>query len=355
MSRHARRTMVLDADIPGDVALGARLLQQGGLVAFPTETVYGLGALALDPLAVRAIYAAKGRPSTNPIIVHVASQAQAQTLCADWPAAADALCAAFWPGPLTLVLPRRAIVSDEVTAGAPTVAVRAPSHPVARDLIARCGGPIAAPSANRSEHVSPTRASHVLDDLGGAIDALLDGGDCPFGIESTVLTLAHGPPRILRPGALGRAAIEAVIGPVALGPLPAIAAGTGSASPGMHARHYAPAGLVHLVPSVGLGAQVQSATAILEAALGQGGGGRLPGLEAGATAVGVLLCGRETAAPAGAKLERLSGDPALYARGLYSALRTLEDRGCATVIIEEVPDRPEWAAIRDRLHRAAGR
>jgi L-threonylcarbamoyladenylate synthase len=355
MSRNVRRTMVLDADIPGDIELGARLLREGGLVAFPTETVYGLGALALDPLAVRAIYAAKGRPSSNPIIVHVGSASEARLLCADWPAAAERLCAAFWPGPLTLVLPRRSVVSDEVTAGAPTVAVRAPSHPVARALIARCKGPIAAPSANRSEHVSPTRASHVLDDLGGAIDAVLDGGDCPFGIESTVLTLAHGEPRILRPGALGRAAIEAAIGPVALGPLPEGGPGAGQASPGLHARHYAPAGLVHLVPSMGLGAQVQSARALLATALGTGEPGWLPGLEAGATSVGALLCGGATPAPGGAELERLSGDPASYAKGLYAALRALEDRGCATVIIEEVPDRPEWAAIRDRLQRAAGR
>ncbi|HET9596365.1 MAG TPA: L-threonylcarbamoyladenylate synthase, partial [Anaeromyxobacteraceae bacterium] len=196
------------------MARAAALLRAGGLVAFPTETVYGLGALALEPLAVRAIYAAKGRPATNPLIVHVPGVADARALVAEWPVEAERLAARFWPGPLTLVLPRAASVPDEVTAGGSTVAVRAPGHPVAQALLAALGAPVAAPSANRSEHVSPTRAEHVLADLEGRIDAVVDGGPCAVGIESTVLWIAGGRPRVLRPGVVGRREIEEVIGPL---------------------------------------------------------------------------------------------------------------------------------------------
>src|SRR4051812_10926245 len=205
-------TRLLSAQSPGDLDEAAALLRSGGLVAFPTETVYGLGALALEPLAVRAVYAAKGRAATNPLIVHVLGEDEARPLCARWPFEAQELVTRFWPGPLTLVLPRTDRVPDEVTGGGPTVAVRAPSHPAARQLLSRVGAPLAAPSANRSEHVSPTTARHVLRDLNGRIDAVVDGGRSPVGIESTVVALTAQGPRLLRAGAVSRAQLEELLG-----------------------------------------------------------------------------------------------------------------------------------------------
>jgi L-threonylcarbamoyladenylate synthase len=320
-------TRLLSAKSPGDLDDAAAVLRRGGLVAFPTETVYGLGALALDPLAVRAIYAAKGRPSGNPLIVHVLGEDDARPLLARWPLEARQLAARFWPGPLTLVLPRTALVPDEVTAGGDTVGVRAPSHPVARALLQRVGAPLAAPSANSAGHVSPTSAAHVLRDLNGRIDAVLDGGRCPVGIESTVLALDGPTPRLLRAGAISRADLEELVGPIEIGPRP----GTGVAqSPGQQHRHYAPAALVRLVGPPGLAAAVAS----------------LPGR------IGVLLRG-ETPAPAAAAVARLPEDPAGYARGLYAALRDLEDADCNAIVVEQVPAGGEWDAIRDRLTRAA--
>ena len=295
-------------------------------MAFPTETVYGLGALALEPLAVRGIYAAKGRPLTNPVIVHVLGEDDARPLVSRWPLEARQLAARFWPGPLTLVLPRTALVPDECTAGGDTVGVRAPSHAAARALLARVGAPLAAPSANRAEHVSPTSAAHVLRDLNGRIDAVLDGGRCAYGIESTVVALDASGPRLLRAGAISRRELEELIGPVAQGPLQ----GAVAQSPGLHQRHYAPAGVVRLAASAGLAAETA----------------RLPGR------VGILLYG-ETPAPAAAAVARLPGDPLGYARGLYAALRDLEDAGCGAILIEQVPASAEWDAIRDRLSRAS--
>jgi L-threonylcarbamoyladenylate synthase len=328
----ARPTERLSAGSPADLARAAGLLRAGGLVAFPTETVYGLGALALEPLAVRAIYAAKGRPATNPVIVHTDSLASARALCAAWPAEAQALAERFWPGPLTLVLPRVELVPDEVTAGGPTVAVRVPDHPAALELLRLVGAPLAAPSANLSEHVSPTLAAHVLQDLGGRIDAVLDGGPSLVGIESTVVSLAHGQPRLLRAGGLPREAVESVVGPLAT----AGAVGAVHASPGQHARHYAPAGTVRLEP----GARLEQALREISAW--------------GETRCGVLLCGDGTPLPAHAQALRLPGDAAGYARALYGALRALEEQGCGAIVIEEVPLLPGWEAIRDRLRRAAG-
>src|SRR5438105_4304969 len=216
--RVVTETRLLSARSPADLDEAAALLKRGGLVAFPTETVYGLGALALEPLAVRAIYAAKGRPLSNPLIIHVKGDEDARPLVTRWPLEARQLAARFWPGPLTLVLPRTALVPDECTAGGETVAVRAPSHPAARALLAQVAAPLAAPSANRAEHVSPTSAAHVLRDLNGRIDAVLDGGRCAYGIESTVLALDPSGPRLLRTGAISRAALEDLIGPIAQGP-----------------------------------------------------------------------------------------------------------------------------------------
>jgi len=319
---------LLSASSSEDLDEAAELLRRGGLVAFPTETVYGLGALALEPLAVRAIYAAKGRPLSNPLIIHVKGDEDARPLVTRWPLEARQLAARFWPGPLTLVLPRTALVPDECTAGGETVAVRAPSHPAARALLARVGAPLAAPSANRAEHVSPTSAAHVLRDLNGRIDAVLDGGRCAYGIESTVLALDPDGPRLLRTGAISRAALEELLGPIAQGPA---STGAIAQSPGQHRRHYAPAAVVRLA------ARPELADAA----------SRLSGR------IGLLLRG-DTPAPPAAAVARLPDDPAGYARGLYAALRDLEDADCASILIEQVPPSPDWDAIRDRLTRAAG-
>jgi len=321
-------TRLLSAQSPGDLDEAASLLRAGGLVAFPTETVYGLGGLALEPLAVRAIYAAKGRPATNPLIVHVLGEKEARPLCARWPLEARQLVARFWPGPLTLVLPRTGIVPDEVTAGGPTVAVRAPSHPAARALLERIGAPLAAPSANRAEHVSPTTAAHVLRDLNGRIDAVVDGGRCPFGIESTVLSVGDGPPRLLRTGAIPRSDLEDLLGPLEIGP----PAHSVSPSPGLQRRHYAPAARVRIAPAPALEGLVRE--------LGSEG------------PVGVLALSAGDISGASA-VHRLSSDAPGYARELYAALRDLEDRGCSAIAVEAVPDDPAWDAIRDRLARAA--
>jgi L-threonylcarbamoyladenylate synthase len=320
-------TRLLSASSPADLSEAAEVLRRGGLVAFPTETVYGLGALALDSLAVRGIYAAKGRPSTNPLIVHVPGEDEARPLVTRWPLEAQQLAAHFWPGPLTLVLPRCSKVPDEVTAGGETVAVRVPSHPAARALLERVGQPLAAPSANRAEHVSPTTAAHVLRDLNGRIDAVLDGGRCSVGIESTVLSLDASGPRLLRAGAISRAQLEELLGPIAVGPAHASVA----QSPGQHHRHYAPAALVRLA----------AAADLIDIAA------RLPGR------VGALLRGDTTAPPAAA-ISRLPNDPSGYAHGLYAALRDLEDSDCSSLVIEDVPASSDWDAIRDRLTRAAG-
>jgi len=317
-------TRLLSARSPADLDDAAALLRRGGLVAFPTETVYGLGALALEPLAVRAIYAAKGRPSTNPLIVHVLGEDEARPLVSRWPLEARQLAARFWPGPLTLVLPRTALVPDECTAGGNTVGVRVPSHPVARALLERVGAPLAAPSANRAEHVSPTAVAHVLRDLNGRIDAVIDGGRCPVGIESTVISL-EGTPRLLRAGAISAPEIEELIGPLERAPLAGIVQ-----SPGQHRRHYAPAGIVRLASPP----ELQSVAS------------RLPGR------VGALVRG-DTPAPPAIAVARLPEEPAGYARGLYAALRDLEDADCTAIVIEQVPVGPEWDAVRDRLTRAA--
>ena len=319
-------TQLFSAHSPADLDAAAELLLRGGLVAFPTETVYGLGALALEPLGVRAIYAAKGRAARNPLIVHVLGEDEARPLCARWPIEAQELVTRFWPGPLTLVLPRTDRVPDEVTGGGPTVAVRAPSHPAARQLLSRVRAPLAAPSANRSEHVSPTTARHVLRDLNGRIDAVVDGGRCPVGIESTVLALTPAGPRLLRAGAVPRAALEELLGEVPDGGPP----GSIPASPGQGMRHYAPAALVRL----------SDASALPRIAAD------LPG------PVGALIRS-DIALPQEVISLRLPEDPAGYARDLYASLRELEDRGCTSICVESVPASPEWDAIRDRLSRAA--
>ena len=294
------------------VSRAAGLLRAGRLVAFPTETVYGLGADALNPDAVARVFAAKGRPGNNPLIVHVAHVEQVAAVAADFPPVAKRLAAAFWPGPLTLVLPKSLRVPDGVTAGGPTVAVRLPGHPVAAALLFAAGVPVAAPSANRSGRLSPTVAAHVED---GLADLVLDGGPCPGGLESTVVDVT-GPVRLLRPGLVTVAQLEAVAGPVDVSP-PA----TGMlASPGMLVRHYAPRTALECAESAD------------EATF-------LAGLY-------------ETA---GLKVARLAitGDPVVAAAGLYADLHRLDAGGFDRIIVTLPPDADVWRAVRDRLTRAA--
>ena len=243
MSRiHATRLIAVDPDQPDpDVLdLAAEILRQGGLVAFATETVYGLGAIATDPAAVARIFAAKERPAINPVIVHVASIAQAKRCTSDWTATAETLARLFWPGPLTMVVDRSAIIPDAITAGHNTVGVRAPATNVARGLIERTGQPLAAPSANLANRISPTRAEHVLADLDGRIDLIIDSGPTSLGLESTVLDLTTQPPCVLRPGPISSQELEAALGQSVVEDRATISHDRLS-SPGQLPIHYAPA------------------------------------------------------------------------------------------------------------------
>ena len=326
-----------------DIGPAVDVLRRGGLVAFPTETVYGLGADATNPVAVRRIFAAKGRPGTNPLIAHVADERVARRYAAAWPEAAGRLAARFWPGPLTLVLPKGPAIADEVTAGLATVGLRVPDHPLALELLKAFDGPVAAPSANRSNHVSPTTAQHVRDDLGNAVDLVVDGGPCAVGIESTVLDLTGPVPRILRPGGVSREQIEQVVGPVeaAAGGVAPVA--LPAASPGQHAVHYAPTTPAFRFdpgqwPDVvrAIEASPAGSTAVLFA----GGRGRYR---------------KQWPGPKGQRTfntSELRHDPASYAQQLYSTLRGLDAMGLRAIYVEMPPDRPEWAAVRDRLRRA---
>ena len=321
---------VLPALAPESIALAARLLRDGELVAFPTETVYGLGARALDPVHVARIFAAKGRPTTHPLIAHVDGPEMARGLVASWSPAAEALAAAFWPGPVTLVLERAEHVPPDVAGGGASIAVRVPSHPCALALIRALGEPIAAPSANRYQGLSPTLASHVVRSLGEAVALVLDGGPCEAGVESTVVD-ARGPTAtLLRPGAVSLDALAAVW-PVTVGPRLA----TGErASPGLDAKHYAPRARLVLCAPGDLEASVAAQRA------------------RGLGPVGALVV-EGAPAPAGAVVERLGADPAGDARGLFAALHRLDDAGVGVVVAEAVPATTAWAAVADRLSRAA--
>ena len=294
------------------ITRAAAAIRAGRLVAFPTETVYGLGANALDTAAVARIFAAKGRPQTSPLIVHVDSVAMARGLAASWPDAAETLARRYWPGPLTLVLPKRPEIPDIVTAGLGTVGLRVPAHPLALALIRAAGVPIAAPSANRFTELSPVTAGHVRRSLGDAVECVLDGGPTTVGIESTVLSLAGDEPALLRPGVIPLPEIEALIGPVRA----RLAPGKGAhASPGLHTRHYRPATPLYLLKP----------------------GDRLP------EGNGVWLrLGQE-----------MPAEPRAYAAALYATLHRLDRQGLDWIAVESPPDKPEWAGVFDRLKRAA--
>lgn len=331
----ATPVLVVDADAPDPEILSeaAAILCRGGLVAFPTETVYGLGANALDASAVARIFAAKGRPATNPVIVHVADADDVSRLVTDFPARARRLAEAFWPGPLTLVLPRRAEVPDVVTAGGPTVAVRVPAHPVAQGLLRASGLPIAAPSANRSTCLSPTRAAHVMRGLDGRIDLLLDAGPTRAGLESTVLDVMQDPPVLLRPGPIDRRRLEAIIGPVARR---AESTSPIARSPGMMERHYAPRTPLEYVADDGR-ERVESL---------RGAGHRVGWLTFGPTTI---------RSSAGLTIFEMPSEPVAYAARLYDALHAFDDAGLDHIVAALPPEEDCWLAIHDRLKRAGSR
>lgn len=344
----------LDCAEAGDALdCAAAILRGGGLVALPTETVYGLGANALDAAAVQRIFAAKQRPAWDPIIVHIAPPGDAEagrdamlaTLVREIPTSARRLIDAFWPGPLTLLLPRSAAVPDAVTAGRPLVGVRMPSHPVALELIRRAGVPIAAPSANVFGRTSPTTADHVLNDLDGRIDAVLDSGPTPHGVESTVLDPGQAPMVIYRPGAITTEQIREVAGDVTSfrGDAGPIAPPTQPrAAPGLGLRHYAPkARLILLeVPFDQLSHELAAAA-------------ELPGER-----VGIMLPAELTEpAPAPGRAEIYAwgrwSAPEELARNLYAGLRALDARGCSVIVCPLPSGEGIGDAIRDRLRKAA--
>ena len=335
-------TQVLPAN-EGSLTLASRLLHEGQLVAFPTETVYGLGANALDKDAVLSIFAAKGRPADNPLIVHIWDRSQLEGIC-DVPPIAEKLMDAFWPGPLTILMPRRETIPLEVTAGLPTVAVRMPSHPIAAAMLKACGLPIAAPSANRSGKPSPTSAHYVLQDMDGRIPLILDGGDSDVGLESTVLDVCHGTPCILRPGGVTRAMLEEVLGEVTVAGsvLRPLQAGEKALSPGMRYRHYSPDGQVSLVEG--------SETDVVAALQSLCRQARENGHKA------CVMCFTEhVAALADCAPHDLGSrtDAAEVAHRLFDTLRRLDDEHMDVIFSEVVPPEGVGLAVMNRLGRAA--
>lgn len=321
-------TDVFPPDAKG-IARAAKALRDGKLVVFPTETVYGVGANALDPAAVKRVFEAKGRPADNPLIVHVPDLASAKKLAREWPDAADALARAFWPGPLTLVLPRAEGVPDITTGGLDTVALRVPSHGVARLLLSAAGVPVAAPSANRSGRPSPTRVHDARGDLGDAVEVYLDGGATDVGLESTVVAVVDAEPTILRVGGLARERIEQVVGPVRV-------ATADARSPGTRYKHYAPRAKLHLVE----GDPLPLALTL-----------RMQGRRA------AIVCPEERDALVGRDVRKpgRAAEPEAWGRALFALLRDLDAEGYDDIVVEAIPERGVGAAVMDRLRRAAER
>ncbi|MFO1475745.1 MAG: L-threonylcarbamoyladenylate synthase [Verrucomicrobiota bacterium] len=340
-----RIAQVLPAHTPdlfrSAVRQAADRLNAGDVVALPTETVYGLAANALDAEAVAGIYRAKGRPAHNPIIVHVASLDMARACVTAWPEAAARLAAAFWPGPLTLVLSRSEKVPGIVTAGGPTVGIRWPSHPLIQAVIRKCNFPLAAPSANLSNRISPTSAEHVLEQLGDRIPLIVDGGASAVGIESTVLDLTVDPPRVLRPGMIHEPALAAVLGNlrhVELGERATCNLQPATLrSPGLLAKHYAPRARLVILR--------WRNDADLE---------RLAeGLRLAPGDTHVLAHHRIPGAGRWREVSVIPHDPEAFARALYAELHRCDAAGAQNIVVESVPDGPEWAGLADRLRRAA--
>jgi len=325
---HMKETLILDATRPEEseaaISHAAKILARGGLVAFPTETVYGLGGDARDDETVERIFTAKGRPGNNPLIIHCASLEDARFWAADWPDTAEKAGSVFWPGPLTIVVPASSKLSRRALAGGSTVGLRVPAHPAAIALLREAQIPVAAPSANRSTALSPTSAAAVEHSLGGRIDAILDGGSCPVGIESTVLDLSGPEPVILRPGMITREEIAPTLGRnVRLVQEPNLAPGEVLRSPGQLSRHYSPA-----VPLV-----------LVEQAAHPRPGDFL-----------ICLADRFSQQERRIHLPR---DPVSFAEKLYWALHVAETSGARRILMERPPSGSRWTAIHDRLQRAA--
>jgi len=337
-----RRAEILPTHTPAlfeaAVARAADALRRGDLVALPTETVYGLAANAFDAGAVQRIFAAKGRPAHNPIIVHVCDLAMARRCARTWPRLADELAASFWPGPLTLVLPRHAEIPDIVTAGGDTVGIRWPSHPIVQAVIRACGFPLAAPSANRSNEVSPTNAEHVARSLGDQISLIVDGGQSQIGIESTVLDLTASPPRLLRPGMIHEESLLAVTRALDVrGPR----GDETLRSPGLLKKHYAPR--ARLVVAAWRDEDEFAA--------------RLETLreETGARPERTFVIAHThipLRAPVGS-VSVIPHDAEAFARALYGELHRCDEAGAELIVVEQVPAGAEWRAIADRLQRAS--
>lgn len=305
--------------LSADIQHAVEILRSGGLVAFPTETVYGLGADASNPAAIRRIFLAKGRPQNHPVIVHLPSASHLFHWARNVPESAHRLAQEYWPGPLTLVLPRAPGVSDLITGGQDTVGLRVPNHPVALELLRAFGSGIAAPSANRFGRLSPTTAGHVRDELGDSVDLIVDGGTCEVGIESTIVDLSRDAPALLRPGEISRRDIEWTL-------MQSLTTQSSTRAPGSLPAHYAPRTPVRVV----------SFEEIADAIANQ-------------TNVAVL----SMRAAASQRSIQAAEDARTYARDLYANLRALDQMGCEIILVENIPEGEEWAAIRDRLTRAA--
>jgi L-threonylcarbamoyladenylate synthase len=312
-----------------EIETAVQALRDGELVAFPTETVYGLGANAQNPVAVRRIFEAKGRPANHPVIVHLDSPRYLHRWVREVPQTATRLAESFWPGPLTMVMPRAGNVHDVITGGQDTIAIRVPAHPMAQQLLTAFGGGIAAPSANRFGRLSPTRAEHVREELGEAARIILDGGECQIGLESTIVSFEGASVRLLRPGGVTAAQIRAVVGELFIG------AETASPRvPGSTPMHYAPSTPLTIVPAGEIDAQADAASV---------GGRRVAVL---AQRLPLRSHKYVTWINAGRR-------PESFGRDLYSNLRTLDKAGCAHILVQDVPDGEGWDAVRDRLRRAA--
>lgn len=314
------------------------LLSAGELVALPTETVYGLAANALNPQAVAKIFPAKGRPAHNPLIVHIVGRSMAEACVSHWSPLVDKLARAFWPGPLTLVLPRSAAIPDLVTAGGPTVALRWPAHPFIQAVIRECGFPLAAPSANLSNHLSPTNVEHVRQQLGGVIPLIVDGGQSQVGIESTVFDLSAVPHRILRPGMIHAAALMAVTRePVASPPAEPGAAAEALRSPGQLKKHYSPkARLLLLAWQDDLDLKRQ-----------------LAGHQLSPAGCQIIAHAHIPSPDDFGRVCVIPHDAEAFARALYAQLHNCDVPGAGCIVVELPPDQPEWSGITDRLRRAA--
>jgi L-threonylcarbamoyladenylate synthase len=316
------------------VERAAALLRAGEVVVVPTETVYGLAANALDAQAVRRIFAIKGRPIHNPIIVHVASLEMARRCTTQWTELVQKLAAAFWPGPLTLVAPRSSEIPDIVTACGATVGVRWPSHPFIQTLIQACGFPLAAPSANRSGEISPTNAEHVHKSFGGTIPLIVDGGQAQIGIESTVVDMSVTPPCLLRPGMVDAESLRAIIGELTLGR----ASTEGSLrSPGLLPKHYAPKAKLVVW-------QWESEDHLHS---------QLSTLHSQFSAIHTIAHTHIPMDPKFGCVSVIPRDPVAYARAIYAELHRCDEAGAQLIIVEALPNHPEWSAIADRLKRAS--